>query len=59
MFNFPKYSPQINPIEQCWKPARKTLSNRLLYSLPAAEYHLRQIFDNPKLMPRMFKYLSD
>lgn len=56
---FPAYTPELNPIEQCWKPARRTLSNRFLRSLPAAQYHLRKVFDNPKSMPRMFHYLRD
>mgnify|MGYP001606811070 CR=1 FL=1 len=56
---FPAYTPELNPIEQCWKPARRTLSNRLLRTLPAAQYHVRKIFDNPRNMPKMFHYLSD
>jgi len=59
LFHFPKYSPDTNPIEQCWKPARKGLSNRILFSMPAAQYHLRKVFDNPSLLPNMFDYLSD
>ena len=59
MFNFPTYSPELNPIEQCWKPGRKALSNRILPSLLSAKYHLAKIFTNPKDLPKMFKYLSD
>lgn len=54
---FPKYTPELNPTEQCWKPARKKLSNRLLKTLPAAQYHLRKTFSNKKNMPKMFHYL--
>ena len=56
---FPTYTPELNPIEQCWKPARATLANRVLRTLPAARYHLRKNFDNPKAMPKMFQYLRD
>jgi len=56
---FPLYTPELNPVEQCWKPARKVLSNRLLRTLPAAQYHLRKVFRNTKAMPKMFKYLQD
>lgn len=59
LFNFPVYSPELNPIEQCWKPGRRTLSNRVLPSLPSAKYHLVKVFSDPKNLPRMFKYLSD
>ena len=56
---FPKCSPEENPTEQCWKPGRHALSNRVLPSLNAAKYHLRKTFDNTKALPKMFKYLRD
>lgn len=56
---FPKCSPEENPTEQCWKPGRNALSNRVLPSLDAAKYHLRKTFNDPKAMPKMFKYLGD
>lgn len=59
MLYFPIYTPELNPVEQCWKPARKILSNRLLQTLPAAQYHLRKVFSNAKAMPKMFKYLQN
>jgi len=59
LFNFPKYSPQVNPVEQCWKPARKALSNRVLLSLPSAKYLLRREFDSEDFLPKMFKYLAN
>lgn len=59
VLHFPLYTPELNPVEQCWKPARKALSNRLLHTLPAAQYHLRKIFSSTKALPKMFKYLSN
>jgi len=59
IFHLPKYSPELNPVEPCWKPARRKLGNRLLHTIPTMEYHLRKVFNNPKTMPKMFKYLSD
>lgn len=56
---FPKFSPEENPTEQCWKPGRNALANRVLPSLNAAKYHLRKTFDNTKAMPKMFHYLRD
>ena len=56
---FPKCSPEENPTEQCWKPGRNALANRVLPSLNAAKYHLRKTFDNSKAMPKMFHYLRD
>jgi transposase len=56
---FPKYSPELNPVEQCWKPARKRLSNRLLLTLPTAKYHLCRTFEDEASMPKMFEYLSN
>ncbi len=56
---FPKYSPDLNPVEQCWKPARKKLSNRFLPSLHSAKYHLAVEFGRGFVMPKMFKYLSN
>ena len=56
---FPKYTPELNPTEQCWKPARKCLSNRLIKTLPAAKYHLSKTFNDKKAMPIMFHYLRD
>mgnify|MGYP001608230870 FL=1 len=56
---FPKCSPEENPTEQCWKPGRQALANRVIPSLSMAKYHLRRKFDNEKAMPKMFKYLRD
>lgn len=56
---FPKYCPELNPVEPCWKPARYTVGNRLVVSIPAMKYHLRKIFNDPSVMPKMFSYLSD
>jgi hypothetical protein len=56
---FPKCSPEENPTEQCWKPGRAVLANRVLPSLNAAKYHLRKTFNNTKAMPKMFYYLRD
>lgn len=56
---FPKYSPETNPVEQCWKPARKKLSNRLIKSLSAMQYHLKNTFNDKGSMPKMFHYLGD
>lgn len=54
---FPAFTPELNPIEQCWKPARRALANRVLRTLPAAQYHLRKTFNNPGALPKMFHYL--
>ena len=59
IIRFPKYCPELNPIEPCWKPARRTVNNRFVVSLPAMKYHLRKVFSDASLMPRMFNYLSD
>jgi len=56
---FPKYTPELNPAEPCWKPAKRKLSNRLIKTLPAAQYHLRKVFNDKKAMPKMFNYLRD
>lgn len=56
---FPKYSPELNPVEPCWKPARKEVGNRLIRSLSSLKYRVSTIFKRPFLMPKMFKYLSD
>lgn len=56
---FPKYAPELNPVEPCWKPARKTINNRLITSITAMKYHLRKTFNQYFLMPRMFNYLSN
>jgi len=53
LFNFPTYSPQVNPVEQCWKPARKALSNRVLLSMPCAKYHLRRAFESTDFLPKI------
>jgi len=59
LFRFPKYSPELNPTEQCWKPARKDVANRALRTVEGVKYRLRNIFDDPKNMPKMFHYLRD
>jgi hypothetical protein len=56
---FPKCSPEENPTEQCWKPGRNALANRVLPSLDAAKYHLRKTFNSTKELPKMFQYLGD
>lgn len=59
MLYFPRRTPELNPVEQCWKPGRQVLSNRLLRTLPAARYHLQKTFNNYSLLPEMFRYLSN
>ena len=56
---FPGYTPELNPVEQCWKPGKSKLSNRLIKTLPTAQYHLRKAFSEEKAMPKMFRYLRD
>jgi len=56
LVRFPAYTPELNPTEQCWKPARKVLSNRLLKNIDVAKYHLRKTFNNKNSMPKMFNY---
>jgi transposase len=59
LFRFLKYAPELNPVEQCWKPARKRTGNRLLHTLPALQYHLKMVFGKPSLLPKMFHYLAN
>jgi len=55
----PRRTPELNPVEPCWKPGRQVLSNRLLRTLPAAKYHLQKTFNNHSLLPKMFQFLSN
>lgn len=59
LFRFPAYSPELNPTEQCWKPARRDVANRALRTVDGIKKRLRNIFNNPKNMPKMYKYLCD
>ena len=59
LVRFPAYTPELNPTEQCWKPARKALSNRLLKTMPAAKYHMRKTFNKKDSTPKLFQYLRD
>jgi len=51
---FPTYSPELNIVEQHWKIAKQGISNRVLRSVPATQYHLRNILSRKELMPKMF-----
>ena len=59
LHNFPAYSPELNIVEQHWKVAKQAISNRVLRSIPATQYHLRNIMQDKKAMPKMFHYLMD
>ena len=59
LLRFPKYCPELNPVEQCWKPAREATGKRMIRSIPVMLYHLRKTFENHKLLPKMFGYLSN
>jgi len=59
IFRFPKYCPELNPVEQCWKPGRKDLANRPLRTVAGVKYRLQKIFGTPKNMPKMYGYLRD
>jgi len=59
IFYFPKYTPKLNPVEPCWKPVKKKLSNRVIMSMPSAKYHLCKALEDEVSMPSMFKYLSN
>lgn len=54
---FPPYSPEVNPTEQCWKIGRKQVANKPLKSVQTVKYQLSKVFDDSKLMPKMFHYL--
>ena len=56
---FPAYTPELNPVEPCWKPGRQALANRLLRTVPALQYHLRKTFRQKTLLPKMFSYLCN
>lgn len=56
---FPAYSPELNPVEQHWKVAKHAISNRVLRSVPATKYHVRNALSRGELMPKMFQYLKD
>lgn len=53
---FPTYSPELNPVEQHWKISKQAISNRILRSISATQYHVRNALSRKKLMPRMFQY---
>lgn len=59
LFYFPAYSPELNPVEQHWKVAKQSISNRVLHSIQATQYHLRNILTRKEAMPKMFHYLID
>ena len=59
LFYFPVYLLQVNLVGQCWKPARRALSNRVVLLLLSAKYRLRTEFDRGVFLPKMFKYLSN
>ena len=59
LFYFSMYLPQVNLVGQCWKPARRALSNRVVLLLLSAKYRLRTEFDRGVFLPKMFKYLSN
>lgn len=54
---FPAYSPELNPVEQHWKVAKQAISNRVLHSTQATQYHMRNILSRKEVMPKMFQYL--
>ncbi len=56
---FLKYTPELNPTEPCWKPAKKAIANRVIKTIPAMQYHLRKTFKREEDMPKMFHYLRD
>jgi transposase len=56
---FPKYTPELNPVEPCWKPGKIALSNRLIKTIDSAKYHLRKTYDQKENLPKMFKYLQN
>jgi transposase len=57
LFYFPSYSPELNPVEQHWKVTKKALSNRVLRTIPATQYRVRNTLSRKDLMPKMFQYL--
>lgn len=59
IIRFPRYSPQLNPVEQCWKPGKRDLANRVIPSIPSMKYRLCKVFENRQVMPKMFEYLSN
>lgn len=54
---FPKYSPEINPTEQCWKVMKEPLANRYFRTLPALKQAVKKHLQTTFLLPKMFTYL--
>ena len=56
---FPKYSPELNPVEQHWKMLKNKLGNKCLRSVSTTKYHTNNILKRKDLMPKMFHYFSN
>jgi transposase len=56
---FPAYTPELNPVEPCWKPGKRALSNRVIKTINAAKYHLKKTYDQKNNLPRMYEYFKN
>lgn len=55
---FPPYTPELNPVEPCWKDIKKELGNKLFYSTKEMKRAVRNRIKNKDFfVNKMFQYL--
>ena len=57
IIRFPKYSPQLNPIEQYWKNIKQWLGTKLPLTFDGLKKLLDRAVKNPSLWPKSYGYL--
>ena len=56
IINLPKYSPQLNPIEQYWKNIKQWLGTRPPLTFIALQKALNEAIQMKSLMPKSYGY---
>lgn len=54
---FPPYSPELNPVEQCWKEVKKNISNKLFHDTDEMKQEVNDTMNKQIFINKFYQYL--
>lgn len=54
---FPPYSPELNPVEQCWKEVKKNISNKLFHDTNEMKQEVNDTMNKQIFINKFYQYL--
>lgn len=57
LVNFPPYSPELNPVEQCWREIKKKISNKFYNNTEEMKEELNNSIEKTIFINKFYQYL--